>query len=118
VHSLSTRRSCSGTATQQHTLPLTEAQVAIRAMFVSCLGQINNYVDVELLPGLVYYSARATKSTVLATATKLSEQVLAQLALRLAPQQWQSANKTLRNGLPQSLEKSCCSWNYRISRVE
>jgi hypothetical protein len=47
---------------------------------------------------------QATKSTVLAT--KLSEPVLAQLALRLAPQQWQSAKNTLRNGLLQSLEKS------------
>jgi len=63
------------------------------------VSQMNNFV--EFLPGL-FYSSRATTST--AIAEKLNEPALAQLVLRLAPLQWQSAYEVLRNGLPQNLE--------------
>jgi hypothetical protein len=69
-------------------------------MFVGRVGQMNNYVS--YLPSL-YYSARATNTTELAT--KMSKPALAQLVLRLVPQKWQTNYNILRNGLPQSLEE-------------
>jgi hypothetical protein len=64
---------------------------------------MNNYVD--YIPSL-YYSARATNTTELATKKKKSEPALAQLAIRLVPQKWWQSNyNILRNGLPQSLEE-------------
>jgi hypothetical protein len=52
-------------------------------VFAGRIVQMNNYV--EYLPCL-YYSARATNTTELAT--KMSEPALAQLVLCLVPQKW------------------------------
>ena len=69
-------------------------------IFCGRVSTLNNFV--EFLPGL-YYSSRATTST--AIAAKLEQPALAQLVLRLAPLQWQSAWELLRNGMPQNLEE-------------
>ena len=61
---------------------------------------MNNYI--EFLPCL-YYSARATNTTVLAT--KMSEPALAQLILCLVPQKWQHSYNILNKGIPQSMEE-------------
>ncbi len=69
-------------------------------VFAGRLVQMNNYI--EFLPCL-YYSARATNTTVLAT--KMSEPALAQLILRLVPQKWQHSYNILNKGIPQSMEE-------------
>jgi hypothetical protein len=69
-------------------------------VFAGRIIQMNNYI--EHLPCL-FYSARATNTTV--KATKMSEPALAQLVLRLVPQKWQHSYNMLKDGLPQDMEE-------------
>jgi hypothetical protein len=71
-------------------------------VFAGRIVQMNNYI--EYLPCL-YYSARATNTTEMATTTKMSELALAQLVLHLVPQKCQHSYNMLKSGLPQDMEE-------------